>query len=442
MKFPNLLESKAGRFTTFFFLYITEGLPQGFAKMALVWEMNRVGMSGGETAKFTAVVFLPWAWKWAIGPAVDVFHSDKLGRRRAWILAAQVMMIASLLLCMPVDFSTHLKLFTMLLVIHNIFAATQDVAIDALACETLKEDERGLANGLMFAGAHTGYLIGGAGSLALMKAAGFEAALLVLCATILTVTLSVTVWIKEPKRGEKELDDSVPALTRFNAEIVQYVRDVFKAIFSRRAAFVGLLFALLPHGVIALDVPIRVSLGKTLGFDETSMGNLEIIAGLVWIGGCIVGGYLSDYCGRRKAFAVFVIGSCLPAIWLAWHLTHNGWDVPENQIPVDPPVMLASIFWWACIIYSIFTGLIFGTRTALFMDITTPAVAATQFTAYMALMNLATSAVNWFEGLTLDEWQWSYPKLILFECVAGSVCLLLLPLMTVAKSEKNGEQTE
>jgi PAT family beta-lactamase induction signal transducer AmpG len=37
-----------------------------------------------------------------------------------------------------------------------------------------------------------------------------------------------------------------------------------------------------------------------------------------------------------------------------------------------------------------------GTSTALFMDVTTPRVAATQFTAYMAMGNAAISySANW-----------------------------------------------
>ena len=39
--------------------------------------------------------------------------------------------------------------------------------------------------------------------------------------------------------------------------------------------------------------------------------------------------------------------------------------------------------------YAVFQGLMYGTRSAIFMDVTNPAVAATQFTAYMAMMNLA-----------------------------------------------------
>jgi len=436
---PNLLATKLGRLSTFFFLYVSEGLPQGFAKMALVMEMRKTGMSVEDTTRFTAVVFLPWAWKWVIGPFVDIFHSDKLGRRRAWIVAAQIMMVGSLLLCMPVDFSMHLKLFTILLVMHNIFAATQDVAIDALACETLKEDERGLANGLMFGGAHTGYLIGGAGALALIGYLGFNAMLLVLCGTILAITFSITIWLREPRREADEATTATSPLERFGHDVWQYLKDVTRAILGSRAALVGVFFALLPHGVLALDVPIRMNLGYDLNFDDADMSRLETIAGIIWIAGCIVGGFLSDHFGRRRAFAIYVIGSCLPALWLAWELARRGWNVPAAEVPTDPSVALSNTFWWACMVFSVFSGLLFGARAALFMDITTPAVAATQFTAYMALLNLTTSYVNFLEGEVARDW--GYPALLSIECVAGVLCIVLLPLMTTTRprSQDAGE---
>jgi PAT family beta-lactamase induction signal transducer AmpG len=56
----------------------------------------------------------------------------------------------------------HLALFTAVLLVFNTFAATQDVAIDAL-CNTLREERA--ANGLMFAGAAIGQVVGGSGVL-------------------------------------------------------------------------------------------------------------------------------------------------------------------------------------------------------------------------------------------------------------------------------------
>jgi MFS family permease len=67
------------------------------------------------------------------GPVVDLVYSDRLGRRRAWIVGCQLMMSLTLLAAWPVDVATNLKLLAAVIIVHNVFAATQDVAIDALA---------------------------------------------------------------------------------------------------------------------------------------------------------------------------------------------------------------------------------------------------------------------------------------------------------------------
>jgi PAT family beta-lactamase induction signal transducer AmpG len=75
---------------------------------------------------------------------------------------------------MPVNIVTELGLFTLIILLHNAFGATQDVAIDALAVNVLPEEERGLANGFMFAGASIGQTIGGSGVLFLTSVVPFK----------------------------------------------------------------------------------------------------------------------------------------------------------------------------------------------------------------------------------------------------------------------------
>ena len=114
---------------------------------------------------FVGSFYVPWAFKWAFGPFVDVFRSQRWGHRRAWIIVTQILMAATLALLVVFELPAQLGLFTAVLFLHNTIAAMQDVAIDALACNSLQEDERGLANGLMFAGAAIGQAIGGSGVL-------------------------------------------------------------------------------------------------------------------------------------------------------------------------------------------------------------------------------------------------------------------------------------
>ncbi len=66
-----------------------------------------------------------------------------------------------------------------------------------------------------------------------------------------------------------------------------------------------------------------------------------------------------------------------------------------------------------------FQGLYYGIRSALFMDITTPAVAATQFTAYMAMMNLVIIVHRGWQGYRGRAV--GYPATLILDSVAGLI---------------------
>jgi predicted MFS family arabinose efflux permease len=78
-------------------------------------------------------------------------------------------------------------------------------------------------------------------------------------------------------------------------------------------------------------------------------------------------------------------------------------------------------------VFNVFQGLFYGVHSALFMDVTTPAVAATQFTGYMAMSNLAISYTAWWQGLSIERW--GYPATLVLDAAFGLVGLALLPLM-------------
>jgi hypothetical protein len=236
MKLPNPIGTKVGRLLSFFMLYLTEGIPYGFATLALLTQLRRADIPTNELGYFSGMILLPWSFKWIMGPFVDLISFGRLGHRKAWIIFSQILMCITLLVCIPItasvfsqnadyekakrelppiktqaakespsdsnadesksaskqsdekqakddepDVSTPegklkkdyldnlewgLIVLTTVFFIHNWFAATQDVAIDALAINVLKPNERGLANGMMFAGAYTGQALGG--SLVLM----------------------------------------------------------------------------------------------------------------------------------------------------------------------------------------------------------------------------------------------------------------------------------
>ena len=319
-------------------------------------------------------------------------------------------------------------LLTTLIIIHNIFAATQDVAIDALAVSTLQSDERGMAGGLTFAGAYLGQAVGGAGALYLVQYVGFTNTYYFVAAAILAVTVFVVLPLREPVMPRLAAAGS--GLARVGAEINQYISQVWGAFTESRASLVGLAFAVLPAGAMALGLALAQTLAVDLGFNDNQVASLNLWTTICMAGGCVVGGWLSDRLGRRRALAWFIFGMTPVTLWLAATLWQSGWIHPVDpakRAGVVVPAMVVTVFWLTSLLYSLANGLMYGARAALFMDVSSPRVAATQFTAYMALLNLGISYSAKWQGWAVDRF--GYPLTLLADAFIGLLCLIFLAAM-------------
>lgn len=438
---PNLLATRKGRLAAFFALYITEGIPLGFAATAIAYHLRKLGVGPAEIGAFVGSFYLPWAFKWAFGPLVDVFRSQRWGHRRAWIIGTQLVMAATLASLVFVKLPEQLWLFTLVLLVHNSFAAMQDVAIDALACNSLKEDERGLANGMMFAGAAIGQAIGGSGVLFLTAYTGFQPTFFFVALAILMVTTFVVLPMKEAviSAVSEPAAAAVKGLRAAGNEMRSFAVASFKSFLETRGAFAGVAFSLLPAGAMALGLALRSNLSAELGLSENETAQLELWANIISAASMVMGGWLSDKLGRRRTLFVYLALMSLPAAWLSWRLQQLGYVMPRTPGsggPLDPA--LASSLWAATLVYNIFLGLMYGTRSAIMMDVTNPKVAATQFTAYMAMANLAIAYSATWQGLAVEAF--GYPKTLMLDACLGLINLLLIYQLRPSKAgeEKPG----
>jgi MFS transporter, PAT family, beta-lactamase induction signal transducer AmpG len=423
MHIPNLLATRRGRLLAFFSLYVTEGIPLGFAATAVATQLRRQGVGPAEIGAFVASFYLPWAFKWAFGPFVDVFRSKRLGHRRAWILFTQVMMAATLLALMAVPLPQGLGIFTAILLVHNTFGAIQDVAIDSLAVNTLGEDERGLANGLMFAGASLGQAVGGSGVLFLIAYFGFQSSFIFVAACILAVTLFIAVPMKE---APDETVASGGGWRQAGQEMREFAVQSFRAFVGTRAAFSAVFFSLLPAGAMSLGLSLQSNLAVELGMSDEQVGALNLWSSIISGVAMVIGGMLSDRLGRRRTLFVYLATMSLPVLYLMFVLQQHGYVMPRPPGGAPLPDLIRTL-WIASLAYAVFQGLMYGTRTAIIMDITNPKVAATQFTAYMAMMNLAISISASWQGVAAEAW--GYPMTLLADAIFGLACLALLPVI-------------
>lgn len=428
MRAPGLdpLASRTGRLLSFFLLYVSEGLPSGFTVTAVGTQMRRLGIGPAEIGAYVGALYLPWAFKWAVGPLVDTFAPQRFGPRRFWIVATQALMVVSLLAAMPIDLRGHLAAFSAVLLLHNVFAATQDVSIDALACNVLPADERGVANGFMFAGQAVGQALGGGGVLFLTSQMPFKATFVLVAGAIAVIGVFVSWRVRDP---EAPADDPAPVAGARAAarRLTAFVHEAWRAFTGTRAARWGVLLAALPMGAMALGLALQSNVAVELGMGDGAIGALSVASQLTGAVGCVVGGWLSDRMGRRRSVALFTALMSVPTVVLAVAMARAGVVLPAEAAAHAAPAGLVATFWAACIGYYVGQGLMYGASTALYMDITTPKVAATQFTAYMALSNLAIALSSMWQGHAVERF--GYPLTLGLDAIVGVVCLLVLPFV-------------
>lgn len=443
----NLLKTKPGRLAAFGGLYLSEGLPQGFAGVALILEFKRRGMDAAAIGIFAGIILLPWSWKFLVGPLVDNLHFRRFGARKQWIVAAQIGMLVTLclaLLKMPHfgdDGVIGLKLFTGLLILHNVFAASQDVAIDALACSILKKDERGLANGIMFGAAQAGSAIGGSGVIALKGVlGGFGPASLLVPMLLFGILICVITLICEKSAAQEMADGDLPApepgdggLAAVTEQIRDYIMTTGRTVFGTARGRLGFLLAVLPFGGMALSMAVSTIIAPTLGMSDLEFSKLNLISTAVWVPCCLAGGWLSDRFGRRITLSLFAGISVLPGLWMGWQLKQAGWDHPPAGVDGVWPREDALIrMWWiAALIFSVFNGLMYGIKTAFFMDIVNPKIAGTHFTALMAMSNLVITYTAFWQGgaLSTEAWGWTLWQIFLFDTILGVAFLAVIPFV-------------
>ena len=428
------LGSRYGRLAAFFLLYVTEGIPLGYTATFVATLMRREGVTPDVIGTFVATLYLPWSFKWAAGPFVDLFRSKRLGPRRAWIVGTQFIMTASLMSLAALNLLkgvtvTDVQLFTLVVIVSNVFGAIQDVAIDALAVDTLHESERGLANGLMFAGAAVGQAIGGSGALYLLKYLNFWGATLFVGGWLTAVLVLVSFMLRE-----RSTETYVRHHGSVSDQIINYLMTAKTAFFGSKLGMLGLVLALLPAGGHALGLALQSNLAVELGLSDDQVATLNLASTLAFAVFCAGGGWISDAFGRLRSLSIFIVLTTIPTLLLAWLLWRAGWIMPVDPTMANrplPPDWLITAFWAATILFNMANGLMYGTRSAFFMDFCDPKVAATQFTAYMALMNLVISYTAFWQGHAIEAF--GYPMTLVLDAVAGLLCLAVLAVVPFAR---------
>jgi len=137
-------------------LLLTIGVLQAWMKDAGV-DLTVIGLMN--------LVQIPYTWKFMWAPLLDRYAIPFLGRRRGWLMMAQLALITAIVGLGMSNPRDHFGLMALMAGLVAFFSATQDIVIDAYRREDLSDEELGLGSSLYIYGYRLGMLLAGGGGL-------------------------------------------------------------------------------------------------------------------------------------------------------------------------------------------------------------------------------------------------------------------------------------
>ena len=388
-----LSEHRNLRFATLFLLYFAQGLPFGLIDFALPAWLAQNGVSAAEIGSVLAMVILPWTFKLAYGLLMDRYAFLAMGRRRPWIIIGQLGLGLGFVAMAFANPGVHqISVIAIFAFALGLSSAVQDVAVDGLAVDILPTHEIERVNGYMFGAQAIGIAVSAALSGYMIAYVGLPAALLTLAAIIAAILVLVLVVRERP--GERLLPWTSGTSSQRNLDLHlgafgPIVRSLFAAMFTKQTLILvpALIAVVAAWGIFLGLAPLFAA--NVLGWEKAVYsgwsGQASLVAGLA---GALFFGLMAQRWGARRMFiATALMGAASAAAML---LLQSHWT--------NPAFLIAAIFMFNALV--VLRGVASG---SLAMRLCTPAIAATQFAVFMAILNLgrtlASASLGWLDSL-------------------------------------------
>jgi len=241
-----------------------------------------------------ALVGLPYTLKFLWAPILDRFTLPFLGRRRGWLLIAQVSLIFSIAALSLTDPGKNPWLVAFVAFLVTFFSASQDIVVDAYRREDLPDQELGLGSSLYVNGYRVGMLLASGGGLIMADYIPFSVVYLIMAACILPGVLT-TLLAPEPT-----ITHGTPQTLK------EAVIDPLIEYFKRHGALWILAFVLLYKIGDTMASAMTTPFYLDIGFSKTEIGAIVKLFGF-WavIAGTLIGGTLMLRLGINRSLWIF-----------------------------------------------------------------------------------------------------------------------------------------
>jgi PAT family beta-lactamase induction signal transducer AmpG len=385
-------------------------LPLVFGTLSL-W-LKDAGLSNAAIG-FFAAASVPYVFKWAWAPVLDLVRLGPLGAalgdRRAWIVLMQLgcaATIASLAFANPAAAPREVA---MLVVLLATLSATQDIGIDAYRVSAVQVAQQGTANAAYVFGYRVGMLGSGAGALLLADRYGWQQTFLTL-ALVMAGCVLITLFaprVDLPKAAQDQ--PRIGGLWGALAGIFEPLTSFFR---TRGWLFILVFVALFKLGDAVAGTMTNPFLVE-VGFSKTELATVsKLFAFAALIPGAFVGGWMMRRYGVEMMLwvgGILQAGSNLLFVYQA----RAGHDVQALYLTMGGE--------------NFATG--FGTTVfvAYLSSLCSVRFSATQYALLSALAAVGRTVVSSFSGVWATSWGWE--TFFLSTAFMGLPALLLLPIL-------------
>jgi len=419
---PVLKESARLRYFTFFYLYAMQGIPAGFALTAIANFLIGKGLSSVAVGSFDAIIGIPWIFQFIVGALIDRYQYSLMGHRKHWIVFSQliafVITLSLLFIKNPV---TQISYLTAIFFTHSVFASVQDASVDATAIAIVPVQEQGRVNAFMRAGLILGVAVGAAGLSTVLHYYGFyyaaacQSAILLLC-TIFTYLTKIDRSDSYIPSFNLKKEDRINGVHIDNPKLKWLFKRLFKGITHHQSLRVFGVIALV---YLCLSIFIRsfsFHLIHNLHWDDNQLSVLQGTWGsAVTIMVTLGGGILADRIGPGKLQKLVVAAICV------FFLVFNSLGFLWFHRPVSTGGVL---------LYSLADPMFSVAAMPVLMALCLAKVEGSQFTTYMAIVNLCDVI-----GAYVSGWGMSVTTAPVMGFICGLLILTALVLQNIKRKQ-------
>ena len=405
-----------------FFLGFSAGLPLLLVLGTLGFWLREAGIDR-TTIGYLSWIGLIYGLKWVWAPLVDRLQipllSTLLGRRRAWLLSAQLLVIGGLIGMSLSDPSKQVHMIAWFALLVAFGSATQDIALDAFRIESADTKLQGVLAAAYQTGYRFAMIWAGAGALWLAARAqesqaniydakGWQFAYLCMAASM-SVGLITVFFSKENQFVEKEQLHSFKTWMR-----VAFLNPF--ADFIQRYQWQAILIL----GLIAVyrisDVVMGIMANPfyvDMGYTKDEVASVTKVFGVIMtLVGAFIGGGLTVRFGIHRILMLGAVLSAGSNILFSW-LATRGHDVTGLIFVISADNLSSGIASAAFIAY--------------LSSLTNISYSATQYALFSSMMLLIPKWLAGFSGLFVDSY--GYQTFFMATAIIGLPVLILVWLV-------------